>query len=60
MQTTNTLSNERVVDSLPAPKAIRARLAEIRTEARILREMLPAAERRARMTAKQKQEEVRR
>ncbi len=60
MQTTSTPSTERVVDSIPAPKAIRARLAEIRAEARILREILPAAERRERMTAKQKREEVRR
>lgn len=55
MQTTSTISTKRVVDSLPPPEVIRARLAELRTEARILRELLPITERRAKMTAKQQE-----
>ena len=45
-----------LVESIPDPAIIRRRLDELRSEARLLRELLPIAERRARLaTAKQKQ-----
>ncbi len=53
MQTTSDISTERVANSLPDPGAIRARLAEIRQEARFLRELLPVAEKSARLASKQ-------
>lgn len=38
-----------LVESIPDPATIRQRLDELRSEARILRELLPVAERRQRM-----------
>ncbi len=42
-----------LVESIPDPATIRQRLDELRSEARILRELLPVAERRQRLTARQ-------
>ncbi len=42
-----------LVESIPDPAIIRARLDELRAEARLLRELLPVAQRRKRLTAKQ-------
>ena len=57
--TTTAIHNPSPVESIPDPATIRARLDEIRSEARILRELLPVAERRQRLATRQiKQPEV--
>lgn len=47
-----------LVESIPAPATIRARLDDLRAEARILRELLPVAERRQRMASRQGDDQV--
>jgi hypothetical protein len=42
-----------LVESIPDPATIRNRLDELRSEARILRELLPVAERRQRQATRQ-------
>lgn len=42
-----------IVEAIPDPATIRNRLDELRSEARILRELLPVAERRQRLATRQ-------
>ena len=42
-----------LIESIPDPVTIRNRLDELRSEARILRELLPVAERRQRLATRQ-------
>lgn len=51
--TTSTSDRQPLVELIPAPATIRARLDELHAEARILRELLPVAERRERLTKRQ-------
>ena len=53
---TSTAERQPLVESIPDPATIRNRLDELRSEARILRELLPVAERRQRLVARQAQQ----
>lgn len=48
-----------IIDAIPDPADIRRRLDDLRREARILRELLRAAEQRQRMSEAQKQKKGR-
>lgn len=51
--TVSAIDRPQLVESIPDPATIRNRLDELRSEARILRELLPVAERRQRLIARQ-------
>ncbi|NLF72449.1 MAG: hypothetical protein GX575_25725 [Candidatus Anammoximicrobium sp.] len=50
------IDRPQLVESIPDPATIRQRLDELRAEARILRELLPVAERRQRQALRHTQQ----
>lgn len=51
--TVSAIDRPQLVESIPDPATIRQRLDELRAESRILRELLPVAERRQRLATRQ-------
>ncbi|NLF70551.1 MAG: hypothetical protein GX575_16090 [Candidatus Anammoximicrobium sp.] len=51
--TVSAIDRPQLIESIPDPATIRQRLDDLRSEARILRELLPVAERRQRLATRQ-------